>query len=293
MDIRVLRYFLTVVREENISRAARILFITQPTLSRQMQELERELNTKLFLRGKNKIVLTESGMLLRRRAQELVELADKTERELLVQEETVSGTVSIGCGESMAVKILAENIAVFSHKYPEVTFDIQTGAADDIKEQIDRGLLDVGLLIEPIEIEKYEYIRLEQTEKWGVLLRSDHPLCAQSAVTARNLCDIPLILPRRIGTRSLLHGWFGDLYDELNIVAGTNLVANSARLVLQGVGSVITIAGSVDLYRNPELCFRPLEPTLESTSVLAWKKYQPFGRAAEKFIAFSKHALKA
>lgn len=189
MDIRVLRYFLTVVREENISRAAEFLFITQPTLSRQLQELEKELNTKLFIRGKSKITLTESGILLRRRAQELIELADKTEREFLFKEENIRGMISVGCGETMAVKALSEFIVAFSKEYPEVRFELYTGAADHIKEEIDRGLLDIGLLMEPIEIEKYDYIRLKQTERWGVLLRYDNPLCEKEAITAEDIRD--------------------------------------------------------------------------------------------------------
>lgn len=293
MDIRVLRYFLTVVREENISRAADILFITQPTLSRQLQELEKELDTKLFIRGKNKITLTDSGMLLRRRAEELVELVDKTEREFLCKEKSLSGTISIGCGETLAVKVLSEIIAAFSKEYPEVCFELYTGAADYIKEKIDHGLLDVGLLLEPIEIEKYEYTRLKQTERWGIVFRSDHPLCEKDVVTVDDIKDIPLIFPRRVGSQSVLRGWFGDEFDNLHIVATGNLVANSARLVLQGVGSVITIEGSIDMYENPELCFRPFQPELESTSVLVWKKYQPVGQAVSKFVEFLKYALKA
>ncbi|NLA76864.1 MAG: LysR family transcriptional regulator [Clostridiales bacterium] len=293
MDIRVLRYFLTVVREENISHAAERLFITQPTLSRQLQELEKELNTKLFIRGKSKITLTESGMLLRRRAEELVELADKTEREFLYKEENISGTISVGCGETMAVKALSEVIMAFSREYPEVRFELYTGAADHIKEEIDRGLLDIGLLMEPVEIEKYEYIRLKQTERWGVLLHSDNPLCEKASITVEDIRDIPLIFPRRLGSQSVLRSWFSDDFDHLHIVATGNLVANSARLVLQGLGSAVTIEGAVDMYRNPRLCFRPLVPELENTSVLVWKKYQPFGQAASKFIEFLKHALKA
>lgn len=293
MDIRVLRYFLTVVREENISRAAQMLFITQPTLSRQLQELEKELNTKLFIRGKSRITLTESGILLRRRAEELVELADKTERELLTKDETVSGTISIGCGESMAVKTLAELIDAFSSQYPEVVFDVYTGAADYIKEQIDRGIIDIGLLMEPIEIEKYEYIRLQQTERWGVLMRSDNPLCAKDVVTVSDIKEIPLIIPRRIGPQSVIRSWFGDDFDKLRVTSTCNLVANSARLTLMGTGSVITIEGSVDMYENSRLCFKPFCPELTNTSVLAWKKYQPFGKAATRFIEYIKHALKA
>lgn len=293
MNIRVLKYFLTVVREENISRAAEMLFITQPTLSRQLQELEKELDTKLFIRGKNKITLTDSGMLLRRRAEELIELADKMEREFLSKDETISGTISIGCGESMAVKVLAELIDTFSKQYPEVMFDVYTGTADHIKEQIDRGIIDIGLLMEPVEIEKYEYIRLKQTERWGVLMRSDNPLCDKNSITVSDIKDSPLILPRRIGPQSLLRSWFGDDFDKLKVISTCNLVANSVRLTLKGTGSVVTINGSVDMYENSQLCFRPFYPELLNTSVIAWKKYQPFGQAATKFIEYIKNALKA
>lgn len=293
MDIRVLRYFLTVVREENISRAAEILFITQPTLSRQLQQLEKELDTKLFIRGKNKITLTDSGLLLRRRAQELIELADKTQREFLFKEESISGTISIGSGETMAVKVLSEVIASFSKDYPDVKFQIYTGAADHIKEQVDRGILDIGLLMEPIEIEKYEYIRLKQKERWGLLMKSDNPLCKKEVILAEDIKNIPLLLPRRMGPQSVFRSWISEDFDNLNIVATSNLIANSARLVIQGLGSAVTIEGSVDMYENSKLCFRPLFPELEGTSVLVWKKYQPFGRAASKFIEALKYALKA
>lgn len=293
MDLRVLRYFLTVVREENISRAAEILFITQPTLSRQLQELEKELDTKLLIRGKSKITLTESGMLLRRRAEELVELADKTEREFLNKDDNISGSISIGCGETMGVKALSQLIASFSKEYPQVRFELYTGAADHIKEQIDRGLLDLGLLMEPIEIERYEFIRLKQTERWGVVFSADHPLCEKAAVSPEDIKKVPLILPRRLGSQSVLRNWIGEDFDSLNVVATGNLIANSTRLVLQGMGSAVTIEGAVDMYENPHLCFIPLSPELITGSVLVWKKYQPFGRAASKFIEASKHALKA
>lgn len=293
MEIRILRYFLTVVREENISRAAEILYITQPTLSRQLQELEKELDTKLFIRGKSKITLTDSGVLLRRRAEELVELADKMEREFLSKEENISGTISIGCGECMAVKTLSEQIDLFIKEYPEVKFDLYTGSADHIKEQIDRGIMDIGLLMEPIEIDKYEYIRLQQTEHWGVLLNSDNPLCEKTLLTVADIKEIPLIIPRRIGAQGVLRNWFGDYFDKLNIISTCNLVGNSIRMILKGTGSIVTIDGAVDLYENKQLCFRPLSPELINTSVIAWKKYQPFGQAATKFINHLKNALKA
>lgn len=293
MDIKILKYFLTVVREENISRAADILFITQPTLSRQLQELEKELNTKLFIRGKNKITLTDSGMLLKRRAEELVELADKTEREFLYKDENISGTISIGCGEIMAFKVLSQIIGDFSKEYPDVCFELHTGVADFVKEEIDRGLLDIGLVLEPIQIEKYEYIRMNQGESWGILLRADNPLCKKDYITADDIKVLPLILPKRLGVQGVLRNWFGDEFSNLHIIASCNLVANSARLVMEGIGSAITIEGSVDMYHNPQLCFRPLYPELSNTSVLVWKKYQPFGKAASKFIEYLKYALKA
>ncbi|MDD3115608.1 MAG: LysR family transcriptional regulator [Anaerovibrio sp.] len=292
MELRTLRYFLTVVREENISRAAELLHITQPTLSRQMQELEKELDTKLFLRGKTKITLTDSGVLLRRRAAELVELADKTAREFLDKEENLGGVVSIGCGESSAVKALTKIIGDFSAAYPEVKFEIYTGTGDNIKELIEHGILDIGLLIEPIEVTKYEYLRLKQREQWGVLMRRDNPLSEKASLTSEEVSTMPLILPRRTGAQSALREWFGTAYPALNVVATCNLVANSARLTLQGVASAVTIEGAVDMYHNPELCFRPLEPALTNASVLVWKRYQPFSQATVKFMEYLSYAVK-
>lgn len=293
MEIRSLRYFLTVVREENISHAAEILHITQPTLSRQMQELERELESKLFLRGKTKITLTDAGVLLRRRAEEMVALADKTKQEFLVKEELLSGVISIGCGESLAVQDLSKRIAEFSRQYPEVQFDIYTGTADHIKEQIEKGILDIGLLLEPIEIDKYEYVRLATKEYWGVLMRSDHPLAAKKELTKEELLSMPLILPRRIGSQNVIKSWFGDSYDKMNVVATSNMPANSVRLVMQGMGGSILIEGAVDMYKNPQLHFAFFNPPHYTTSVVVWKRYQPFGAATAKFMDFLKHTINA
>lgn len=293
MDIRALRYFLAVVREENITRAAEMLFITQPTLSRQIQDLEKELDTQLIIRGKNRITLTDSGMLLRRRAEEIVELADKTEKEFLFKDETVSGTISIGCGEAMSVKTLSEVIADFSKEYPAVRFEFFTGAADHIKERLDHGLLDIGLLIEPIEIDKLQYIRFKQPEVWGAFMRSDDPLCQKDRISVEDINDRSLILPRRMGSQSVLRNWFGDEFEKLQIFSTINLGLSSVRLVAQGLAIVVAVQGSLDLLDKQDFKFIPLAPELTSSSVLVWKKYQPFGKAAEKFIEFAGHALKA
>ena len=209
MEIRVLRYFLTVVREESITKAADVLHITQPTLSRQLSQMEEEVGVKLFNRGSRRITLTNEGILLRRRAEEILQLVDKTEKELIEQEEQVEGKISIGCGEIAAVQVLPNLIKTFREKYPQVTFDIFTATADLVKEQMDKGLLDIGLLLEPVDMEKYDLIRLEVKEKWVVLMRPDAPLAEKENVTAKNLSELPLILPRRMNVQNELASWFG------------------------------------------------------------------------------------
>ncbi len=176
MEIRVLRYFLTVVREQSITKAADALHITQPTLSRQLARMEDEIGVKLFDRGTRKITLTNEGILLRRRAEEILQLVDKTEKELTEQDEQVEGKITIGCGEIASVQILPELFESFRGKYPLVTFDIYTATADHVTEQMDKGLVDVGLLLEPIDIEKYDFIRLDMKERWVVVMRPDSPL---------------------------------------------------------------------------------------------------------------------
>ena len=208
MEIRVLRYFLTVVREESITKASEVLHITQPTLSRQLAQMEEDIGVKLFDRGTRKIKLTNEGILLRRRAEEILQLVDKTEKELVEQEEQVEGKISIGCGEIAAVQLLPKIIESFRQKYPRVTFDIFTATADLVKEQMEKGLLDIGLLLEPVDMEKYEFIRLNIREKWVVLMKSDDPLSKKDTVSAKDLSVLPLILPRRMNVQSELASCF-------------------------------------------------------------------------------------
>ncbi len=228
MEIRVLRYFLTVVREESITKAAEVLHITQPTLSRQLAQMEEEIGVRLFDRGTRKIRLTNEGLLLRRRAEEILQLVDKTEKELVEQEEQVEGKISIGCGEVASVQTLPDLIRNFHQKYPLVTFDIFTATADLVKEQMDKGLLDLGLLLEPIEMGKYEFIRLDMKERWVVLMPPDDPLTRKKYVKADELANLPLVLPRRMQVQSELANWFGDYYKNLNILFTSNLSTNGA-----------------------------------------------------------------
>lgn len=284
MEIRVLRYFLTVVREESITKAADVLHITQPTLSRQLSQMEEEVGVKLFNRGSRRITLTNEGILLRRRAEEILQLVDKTEKELIEQEEQVEGKISIGCGEIAAVQVLPNLIKTFREKYPQVTFDIFTATADLVKEQMDKGLLDIGLLLEPVDMEKYDFIRLEVKEKWVVLMRPDSPLAEKKSVTAKDLSELPLILPRRMNVRSELASWFGNYYDDLNVVFTSNLSTNSAVMVNSGLAYSLVIEGAVPFWDQSKVTYRPLAPSLTATSVLAWKRGQPFSLAATKFI---------
>ncbi|MCH3973215.1 MAG: LysR family transcriptional regulator [Oscillospiraceae bacterium] len=290
MELRVLRYYLTVVREENITRAAEILHITQPTLSRQISALEAELGTQLFERGKRKIVLTESGLLLRRRAEELISLADKTEREFSSHDGDIAGVVSIGSGESAAATELPKLLRSYSARFPQVQFELHTGVATAIRDKLDKGLLDIGLLIEPVEIEKYDFVRLPQKEVWGVLLPFGDPLTEKDCIVRNDLRARRLIVTQRMKEREA-KAWFGGDTEHLNVYCTCDLAANAALLVEQGLGVAFTIAGAVANYNN--VCFRPLSPAITSTSVLVWKKYQPFSPAVQKFIEEIKHAYRA
>lgn len=288
MEIRVLRYFLTVVREEGINRAAEVLHITQPTLSRQLSQLEEEVGVKLFHRGARKITLTNEGILLRRRAEEILSLVDRTERELVEQEEFVDGRIVIGCGELAAVQVLPEIIETFHEKYPLVTYDIFTGNADLVKEQMEKGLIDIGVLLEPINIEKFDFIRLAGKERWVVLMRPDAPLADKEAVSTRDLENLPIILPRRTNVQNELTNWLGDSLQTMQVLFTSNLSTNSAIMVQKGLAYSIVIEGSVPFWDKEKIAYRPLCPELTANSVLAWKKQQPFSLAATKFIEYIK-----
>ena len=284
MEIRVLKYFLLVAREENITKAANLLHLTQPTLSRQLMQLEEELGVQLFRRSKHHIILTEEGMLLRRRAEEIVALADKTKDDLQHREEQLTGTIAVGSGELQSSRFLTQLLTAFQEKNPLVRFAIYSGNSDNIKERIERGLLDVGLLQEPVDISKYSFVRTPCREQWGVLVRDDSELAARENVSPAELASVPLILPERESVQNELFNWFGSYAEGLHITATGNLLYNLASLVRASGGSVLTL--NLDCTYEG-LRFIPLSPPLESNTVLVWRKAQTFSAAAAALIKFS------
>ena len=288
MEIRVLHYFLTVVREEGINRAAEVLHITQPTLSRQLSQLEEEVGVKLFHRGARKITLTNEGILLRRRAEEILALVDKTEKELVEQEELVEGRIVIGGGELTAIQSLPKIIETFHQKYPLVTYDIFTANADLVKEQMEKGLVDIGVLLEPVDVEKFDFIRLRQKERWVVLMRPEDCLAKKDRICAKDLENKPIILPRRLNVQNELSNWFGDSFQSANILFTSNLSTNGAVMVQGGLGYSIVIEGSVPFWDKEKIIYRPLYPELNASCLFAWKKQQPLSLATAKFIEHMK-----
>ncbi len=288
MELRVLNYFLMVAREENITKAAQLLHVTQPTLSRQIAQLEEELGVKLFQRSNHSIILTDDGMLLKRRAQELVSLAEKTKREFS-HDEQISGVVSIGSGELKSMEFLSDVIVSFRQKYPKVHFEIYSGNSDNIKERIERGLLDIGLLLEPVDIGKYDFMRTNVREEWYALVSEASPLAKKEVLAPKDFYDVPLILTHRELVQNHIYNWLGEYANEENIAASGNLLYNMAILAKHGLGAIIAIR--LDCEYNG-LKYIPLSPKLESETVLVWKKTQTFSQATEAFIKHAREMLK-
>lgn len=285
MDIRVLKYFLAVAREESISGAAGALHMTQPTLSRQLMDLEEEIGKKLLIRGSRRITLTEEGMLLRKRAAEIIDLVEKTEAELTAPDEVVSGDIYIGGGETDAMRLIARIAADLLKTCPHIRYHIFSGNADDVTERLDKGLLDFGVLIEPADMKKYDYIRIPATDTWGLLMPKDCPLASHDVIRPEDVWGLPLITSRQTMVNNALSGWLGRELEKLNIVATYNLVYNATILAKEGLGYVLTLDKLADTSENSPLCFRPLEPKLESHLNIVWKKYQVFSRAADHFLS--------
>ncbi|MDR1613617.1 MAG: LysR family transcriptional regulator [Planctomycetota bacterium] len=284
MDLRVLRYFLAVAKEGSISGAAESLYVTQPTLSRQLMDLEEELGAKLLVRGGRKLTLTEKGMFFRKRAQEIVDLADRTRREFRAPDEIVSGDIHIGGGEMNGMRLIANVAVKFQNRYPHVRYHFFSGSADDVMERLDKGLLDFGVLIEPGRVDRYERIKLPATEIWGVLMRKDSPLAARETITSEDLRDAPLLVSRRPPVQNEISRWMGRNIESLDIKATYNLIYNAAIMVEKGMGYALCLYRLVNVTGDCCLCFRPLRPRLESSLDVVWKKYQVFSKAAEKFL---------
>lgn len=288
MELRVLRYFLHVAREGSITRAADLLHVTQPTLSRQIKDLELELGKKLFIRSSHNIILTEEGRLLRKRVEEIVHMVEKLEAEFTSMEETISGDVYIGSGETDAMRQIAEVVKDIQLQYSNIRYHLYSGNEEDVSDRLDRGLLDFGLLIEPADLSKYNYINIPTKDVWGVILRKDSPLAVKRTIQAADLFNVPLICSRQAikqtYSKNVFADWFGEDFDKLNVVTTYNLAYNAAIMVDEGIGYAITLDKIVNTSTESNLCFRPLEPQLESGLNIVWKKQQVFSAAAEVFL---------
>ena len=284
MDLRVLQYFLAVAREESISAAAQSLHLTQPTLSRQLKELEEELGKQLLIRGNRRITLTEEGMLLRKRAEEILDLVRRTEKEVTQSDDLVGGEVYIGTGETDGMRQIARTANQIQGEHPGIQFHIVSGDAMDVCERLDKGLLDFGILLGDFDRIKYHYMELPMQDVWGVLMQRSSPLAGKEAVTPQDLWDKPLILSRQMGSKSGLYRWLQKEPAELHTVATYNLIYNASLMVDEGMGYAFTLDKLVNT-RGSNLCFRPLEPRLELGMCLVWKKYQVFSKAAEMFLS--------
>ena len=288
MEIRVLRYFLAIAREGSITNAANFLHVTQPTLSRQIRDLEEELGQKLFTRSSHHMTLTAEGMILRKRAEEIVSMVDKTEAEFNFMENVVSGDIYIGGGETDAMKLVAQIACELRMNYPGIHYHLYSGNSEDVTERLDKGLLDFGILIQPADISKYDYINIPAKDTWGVAMRRDSPLAVKEVIRKEDLLNVPLICSRQVisGERrgNEFVEWFGEDFEKLDIVTTFNLVYNAAIMVEAGVGYAVTIDKIANTTGNSNLCFRPLEPRLDSGLDIIWKKYQVFSSAAELFL---------
>lgn len=287
MEFRGLRYFLAVAREGSITAAANSLNLTQPTLSRQIKELEEELGQQLFVRGSHNVSLTEEGMRLRRRAEEILELVGKTKAEFAPSAGRIGGDIYIGGGETRAMGMVAETVKELREQYPDIRYHLYSGNAEDVTEKLDRGLLDFGILIQPTDLSKYNFLTLPVKDTWGVIMPENCPLAEKENILREDLAGLPLICSRQIlGASAAAAGfrkWFGGDFDRLNIVATYNLVFNAALLAENGAGYVLSLEGLVAT-AGTGLCFRPLMPKLVSALDIVWKKYPAFSPAAEVFL---------
>lgn len=285
MEIRVLQYFLAVAREQSISGAAEYLHLSQPTLSRQLKDLEEEFGKRLFIRGSRKITLTDEGMTLRKRAEEILELVKKTEDEIILSDETVTGNVYIGAGETENLRILIRAAHRLRKDFPKIRIHIASGDASDVTERLNKGLIDFGVLFDPTDLSEYNHLRIPSRDEWGVLMRRDSPLAEKEMITPEDLKDKPLILSRQQKEGSALSIWLKQDFSKLNIAATYNLLYNGSLMVDEGIGYALCLNHIINTTGKSNLCFRRLSPNLEIGLNVVWKKYQILNKASEKFLA--------
>lgn len=294
MELRVLQYFLAIAREQSIIRAAESLHLSQPTLSTQMKSLEEELGKQLLIRGtkgSRKVTLTEEGMILRKRAEEILDLVKKTEKEVTLANDIIVGDIYIGTGETDAVRILAKAAKSLQGPCPGIQFHISSGNSTFVKERLDKGLLDFGIVFGAVDLTKYNALKLPARDVWGVLMRKDSPLAEKKAVSPEDLWDKPLIISQQEEKGGIVIQWLERQMPDLNIVATYNLIFNASLLVDEGLGYAICFDKIINTTGTSSLCFRPLVPMLEQEMSVIWKKYQVFSKPAEKFIEVLREGL--
>lgn len=284
MDLRVLRYFLMVAKEQSFTKAAEQLNITQPTLSRQLAALEEELGAKLFRRGGHSITLTNEGLLLKRRALEIVDLEDKILSEFKGDNEAIEGKITIGCGEFNAVEILAKICGSYREKYPLVQFALHTGTADHISEMMNKGLVDIGIFLEPVNTEGLDYIRIQGSDHWVVTIKADDPLAVKDVITKKDLIGLPLILPERTNIQSELANWFGRDFSRLNVAFTSNLGTNAGVMAIHGLGYPVSVEGAVRYWNRELLVQKRLSPEIKTSTVIAWRRNIPYSPVVSRFI---------
>lgn len=284
MEFRVLRYFLEVARQENITAAAERLHVTQPTLSRQLMDLETELGKTLFNREHRRISLTDEGMLLRKRAEEIVELVDKTEAEVMRSGDSITGDVYIGSGETEGIRLVARTAKQLRDDGYDIHFHLFSAHDLSVSERLDKGLIDFGIFAEGANLHKYDSIRIPYTDTWGVLMRSDSPLAEKEYIEPKDLWELPLIVSLQADTNNELSGWIKRGRDRLNIVGTYNLLFNASIMVEEGLGYALCFDKIINTENNDALCFKPLKPSRTAKLDIVWKKYQVFSRSAELFL---------
>lgn len=287
MDLRVLQYFLAVAREQSISAAAKSLHLSQPTLSTQLKALEEELGKQLLVRGtkgSRKVTLTEEGMILRKRAQEILELVRMTESEISLSVDAVAGDVYIGMGESDMIRLFARTAKGLQERYPDIHYHILSGNAAFVQEYLERGLIDFGVIYSPVDTSVYSSIKIPVHDIWGVLMRRDAPLAKKEKIRPQDLWDKPLIVSAQRADAWPMAQWFERDVTELKIVATYNLVFNASLMVDEGMGYALCFDKLINVTGQSNLCFRPLEPQMTAEASIIWKRYQVFSKAAQKFI---------
>lgn len=292
MELRLLRYFLTVAKEQSFTKAAEQLHITQPTLSRQMAAFEEELGITLFVRNGKKISLTEEGILLKRRALEILDLEERTLEELQGKEDVVEGSITIGCGEFAAVETLAQICKVYKEKYPLVQIALHTATADAVYDMMNKGLVDIGLFLEPVDTAGLDYIRITNSDHWCVGMRPEDPLARKKFIKKEDLIGKPLILPERIGVQSELANWFGKDFSKLHISFTSNLGTNAGVMAANGLGYPVSIEGAAKYWREDILVQRRIYPEITTSTVIAWRRNIPYSQAVSKMIE-EIHAFRA